>query len=522
MSNEIIKFSEEIKKTLFVLLLLIFVFISNSLAGTSKLPDTGQTACYDGSGDVITCPAPGQSLAQDGSYTINPMSFTDDGTVTDNNTGLIWQKLDNGNTYNWYQASGTYDASYNPTSQNVCGSLGAGWRLPSQKELMSIVDYSIPYPGPTINSLYFPNTKSSYWSSTTIADNPSYAWVLLFTLGKSGGAYKNGSSTPSSYVRCVSGGQYPSQSLTDNGNGTVSDNATVLMWQQDEPGYMTWETALSYCEGLNLGGYSDWRLPNIKELASLTDDMRYNPSIDTTFFPNAYVSGYLTSTTGAGSPLYAWYVYFGNGSFDYNINKNSSFYVRCVRGGGAPPPPPSWAYPVLPYTPGSYAGRYFFYHQDHLGEDIALPVKTPINAIGPGVIKYYAKASGYGELVAVVEHDLGEPYEFTNAYGQKVTTRYVLSIYGHLRRCMNRRDHSTCTVLKIGDSVTAEIIVGYVNDDAHNGDGAEHLHMGIRLSDAATAKLRDPKAWFRGYERRTTFGTDFAAASEVIAILMGQ
>ena len=67
-------------------------------------------------------------------------------------------------TYNWYQACGTYDATYNPTSQNVCGSLNLGgysdWRLPTKKELMSIVDYSIPYPGPTINTTYFPNTNS--------------------------------------------------------------------------------------------------------------------------------------------------------------------------------------------------------------------------------------------------------------------------------------------------------------------------------------------------------------------------
>ena len=55
--------------------------------------------------------------------------------------------------------------------------------------------------------------------------------------------------------------------------------------------------ALSYCEGLPLGGKTDWRLPNIKELESLTDDARYNPAIDTNFFPNAYASYYWSSTT---------------------------------------------------------------------------------------------------------------------------------------------------------------------------------------------------------------------------------
>ncbi|NWF76199.1 MAG: DUF1566 domain-containing protein [Nitrospirae bacterium] len=137
-----------------------------------KLPDTGQTKCYDTAGNEISCAGTGQ----DGEYNINPMSYTDNGngTVTDNNTGLIWQKCSVGQnndstcsgsalTYNWYQASGTYHETYNPFSQDVCGSLNLGghsdWRLPTKKELVTIVDYSIPYPGPTINTTYFPNTN---------------------------------------------------------------------------------------------------------------------------------------------------------------------------------------------------------------------------------------------------------------------------------------------------------------------------------------------------------------------------
>jgi len=145
------------------LALLCFCFVAPSDA--FKFPDTGQTTCYDLVGNVISCPAPGQPLAQDGSYNMNPLSYTDNGngTVTDNNTGLMWQKEDDGAAYNWYQASGTFDATYNPSSQSVCGSLTLGgysdWRLPAKKELMTIVNYGIPYPGPTIDTTYFPNTK---------------------------------------------------------------------------------------------------------------------------------------------------------------------------------------------------------------------------------------------------------------------------------------------------------------------------------------------------------------------------
>jgi hypothetical protein len=128
-----------------------------------KLPDTGQTLCYDSSGSVIDCTGTGQ----DGAYNINPMSFADnaDGTVTDKNTGLMWQKQDDGNRYNWYQASGMYNKTYNPTTKDVCGSLTlgshSGWRLPTKKELMSIADHGIPPPGPMIMTTYFPNAYSA-------------------------------------------------------------------------------------------------------------------------------------------------------------------------------------------------------------------------------------------------------------------------------------------------------------------------------------------------------------------------
>ena len=107
------------------------------------------------------------------------------------------------------------------------------------------------------------------------------------------------------------------------------------MWQQGENSLMIGGSAISYCEGLSLGGHSDWRLPNIKELESLTDDYRFNPSIDTTFFPNAQDAqayGYWSSTTYAGTPDYAWSVFFESGVVDFFRKGSGILYVRCVRG----------------------------------------------------------------------------------------------------------------------------------------------------------------------------------------------
>ncbi len=120
-------------------------------------------------------------------------------------------------------------------------------------------------------------------------------------------------------------------SHTDNGNGTVTDSGTLLIWQQGESSAMTWDAALSYCEGLSLAGSTDWRLPNHKELLSLADHTRYNPSINTTFFPSTFSSYYWSSTTSHFTSQ-AYIVGFNDGN-SYENNKTYSYYARCVRGG---------------------------------------------------------------------------------------------------------------------------------------------------------------------------------------------
>jgi len=301
---------------------------------TFHLPDTGQTKCYQSVSPWAEIPCAG--TGQDGAYNINPMSFTvigsDNDMVQDNNTGLIWQRQEDGNTYNWYKASGTYHVTYNPSSQDVCGDLSTGnytdWRLPSKKELISIVDYSL-YPGPIITPI-FTNTKSYlYWSSSTDANTPNNAWYVNFLYGNVSYFYKYSAY----YVRCVRGGELVFANFTNNYNETISDTSTALMWQQGEPGLMTWQAALDYCDGLTLpsGGHSDWRLPNIKELESITDDTRYNPAIDRNFFPNAYADNYWSSTTYAGYPGDAWAVARQVNSYYPDFQKSHAYYVRCVR-----------------------------------------------------------------------------------------------------------------------------------------------------------------------------------------------
>ncbi len=119
----------------------------------------------------------------------------------------------------------------------------------------------------------------------------------------------------------------------DDVNGTVTDNATHLEWQDDAVGStMTWTDAGTYCNDLTLDGKTDWRLPTVEELVSITDKGHANPSINTIYFQNVTSSVYWSSTTLASDSSYAWLVYFDYG-YDRCYGKAHSVYVRCVRSG---------------------------------------------------------------------------------------------------------------------------------------------------------------------------------------------
>jgi hypothetical protein len=116
-----------------------------------------------------------------------------------------------------------------------------------------------------------------------------------------------------------------SPSYTDNGDGTG------LVWQQSAPTTpFTQAAALAYCAGLNLNGYTDWRLPWVVELVSIVDPSTYNSSINNTVFPNTRSSFFWSSTPAAGASNVAWSVIFRLGSIS-QAGMSESGYARCVR-----------------------------------------------------------------------------------------------------------------------------------------------------------------------------------------------
>lgn len=307
----------------FVLFGVLAIHIS---AMASTLPDTGQQKCYDNYNREIQCPQPGSSFyGQDGNYSGKARKFTDNsnGTITDNATNIIWQK-DLSTGKDWAQAN-AYCAA------KTTG--GLSWRLPTRFEAETLVDLSQQQ---TINSLF--STSPGYiWTSTTDNSNASNALGVTHWYG--GGSSFRFSKTNAMNVRCVSGQTFALGSYVDNGDGTVTDTTYGFMWQKTPASTeMSWANALMYCENLNDGGHTDWRLPNKLELESLVMDTRSNPSINTSVFNMLYFSPIFhtssspdsTNQSGDGN---AFTVLFNNGETTRSEGKSSLHGVRCVRMG---------------------------------------------------------------------------------------------------------------------------------------------------------------------------------------------
>ena len=284
----------------------------NICAGTCySLPATGQTVSY----------TTGPDNRDDADFIYNPMSYTDNGdnTATDNVTGLMWQ-IPTAGPDTWSNAI------------NYCDGLNlAGhddWRLPSVFELSTIIDFGPN--NPSIDNTIFSGTQGeSYWTSTEWANNPgSNSWGIFFSQGRIG-LYSIDSSY---YIRCVRLNM-SNTSLsreTQSGDGIVNDAGTGLMWADDtSPTELDWLDAIHYCENQigvsgTYAGYSDWRLPNIKELSSIVDYRAWNPAIDQSVFTDWESCYYWSSTTYASHTGDAWYVYFHSGYDSHSCQPKTS------------------------------------------------------------------------------------------------------------------------------------------------------------------------------------------------------
>jgi len=261
----------------------------------------------------------------------NPLAYAvnGDGTVTDLVTGLVWQQAAPTTKYAWADA-----VAFCPTL-TLAGH--ADWRLPTEIELVTLVDDSLANPGPVIDPTAFPGAPADwFWSSTPLAGESSIAWYVSFDSG-----YTTTSVTTSMfYVRCVRSalvptvpGPAPAGRYTIAGS-TVYDTKTLLTWQR-APAAMTYVDyqAMSYCAGVGatLGG-TGWRLPTKKELLTVVDFSvpLPGPTIDATAFPGTPTSEFWSATPVADTTTSRWGVTFDVGAAVSLLN-GDAVYVRCVR-----------------------------------------------------------------------------------------------------------------------------------------------------------------------------------------------
>ncbi len=290
------------------------IFSASSGTGSSlKLPDTGQVTDYT------------STFGEDSDYSFNPPAYTvnGNGTVTDQVTGLMWQQSDGGEM-TW------------PGAVTYCDQLTLGgysdWQLPSGFNLFNLVDHD--HNNPALNPAAFPSTNAEYWwtAKEQVGDSTK-AWVV--NAGGGIGAHPKNETISAGgskrfHARCLRNVSGTTSSFTANGNGTVTHNTTGLVWQQGEVTSTPWEAALAYCENLSLGSSTNWRLPNIKELRSISDDTRSSPALNMTYFPGGQSARYWSSTSLFGNAGLAWFVDFTGGLASYN-DKTGSLAVRCVR-----------------------------------------------------------------------------------------------------------------------------------------------------------------------------------------------
>jgi hypothetical protein len=262
--------------------------------------DTAQSTCYD-TEDPIACPsASANNYGQDAQYAGFQPSYVDngDGTVSDLVTGLMWQQ-DPGAKMTWDAAMAGADSS----------SLGGftDWRLPTIKEQYSLIQFDgtdpstcannpecdpVPFIDAIFGFQYGDESAGERMIDAQYATSSLYEGQLdlMFGVNFADGRIKGYGTDPmpgqtgdkTFFVMYVRGNtDYGINDFVDNGDGTVSDLATGLTWLQDDSagldgsaGFLDWPEALAWAEELEHAGYSDWRLPNAKELQSIVDYSR--------------------------------------------------------------------------------------------------------------------------------------------------------------------------------------------------------------------------------------------------------
>ncbi|MBI4790572.1 MAG: DUF1566 domain-containing protein [Chloroflexi bacterium] len=310
---------------------------ARAAATSYPIVDTEQTKCYSSSSE-IACPAAGAAFyGQDAQHAGTQPSYTLGGdglTVLDNRTGLTWQRspdTDGDGSLSYADKLLYSQALTQPATMNATNYGGySDWRLPTLKELYSLILFSgaeasesssvgaIPF----INTNYFgfaygftgsgERVLDAQWATTTLyVANTNQMFGVNFADGRIKGYPDTDAIGKKFFVICVRGNtSYGINNFVNNGDGTITDSATGLMWAQADSGAgLNWSNALAWVQTRNAAyylGHNDWRIPNPKELHSIVDYTRSPNTTGSAAINSVFTVTTITNEAGQTDFPYYW------------------------------------------------------------------------------------------------------------------------------------------------------------------------------------------------------------------------
>jgi hypothetical protein len=340
-------------------------------AGTfpAHILQTGQKYCYSEQGAKIPCPGSGQDAELlIGTAWPEPRFSVRSETVLDQLTGLVWSRDANPGQFpcTWQQA---FDLVDRINSKHFAGF--NDWRLPNRRELRSLMDYQQKKPPLPAQHRFTNIFLYWYWTSTTAAIHPSYAWAvhlegarmfynkktqeamcwpvrgqgngMLAATGQkscwdSTGTEITGQGSGQQDGELRFGVPWPEPRFRQH-NGLVQDQLTGLTWLEkpgELPEKMKWQQALDLVMELNSSqhlGRSDWHLPTINELESLVDAEYHSPALSSGHPFSGLRDGYWSSTTSYFETDWAWVLYLDKGACGVGYKPDPNFSAWPVSSG---------------------------------------------------------------------------------------------------------------------------------------------------------------------------------------------
>jgi len=320
---------------------------------------TGQNRCYDERGKEISCVGSGH----DGEYRMGtswpePRFILQEKTVLDLLTGLVWSRDANINEFpvTWPEAFAAVSALNRDRYAGF-----DDWRLPNRSEMRSLMSYQAKKPALQDGHPFINPFLGWYWTSTSAAIDPAYAWYVHLEgarmfYGRKDQDYLFWPVRPRTgqtlcydgegeVVPCAGSGQdgeyglgrpWPDPRFEANAS-TVEDRLTNLCWTRRADlasGPVNWSEALSVVRALNrhcFAGMHSWRLPNINELESLVDCSAACPALPSDHPFIDLQEGYWSATTSYFETDWAWVLYLEKGACGVGHKPGSNFHVWAVR-----------------------------------------------------------------------------------------------------------------------------------------------------------------------------------------------